>query len=198
MNVRLALLALWVAATGCGGPPEQPWTPAADATVSPRWPTTLSAWTRHGEAYEAFEGRLFVTATCLSPTLTTGWLRERASREAWSGTRLENALLADGERQRSTLSVLLGLTTQEARWNDTGPAGTFEMILTADGVEFPSSTVRKLSADEIGDLVPYFTWLTPLHSAYMLEFPAPGAPSRLALRVAGPPARVVLHWGVPR
>lgn len=201
MSARLASfarLAVLVAAAGCGGPPVQPWSPATDATTSPRWSTTLAAWTRRGEAYEAFEGRLFTTATCMGPALSSALLRERAAREAWSGARLEAALLADADRQRSTLSVLLGLTPQDARWDDAAPGGTLEMTLSVDGVDSPAGVVRKLSEDEIGDLIPYFTWLTPLHSAYMLEFAAPGDPTRVKLRVAGPPARVEMQWEVPR
>jgi hypothetical protein len=196
MKPRAAALAVAVSVLGCGGPPAQPWAPAPEAT--PRWSSTLSAWTRRGEAYEAFEGRLFATATCISPSLTNGWLRERAAREGWSTPRLESELATAAERARSTLGIVLGVTAQDARWNDAAPGGTLEMTLTVDGVERPARLSRKLSEDELGDLVPYFTWLTPLHTGYLLEFDAPSPTSNLALRVAGPPARVEMRWDLPR
>jgi hypothetical protein len=196
MNRRAAVLAAAISAAACGGPPVQPWSPAPEA--GPRWSSTLSAWTRRGEAYEAFEGRLFATATCLSPALTNGWLRERATREGWSPTRLESELATATERGRTTLGVIVGVTAQDARWNDAAPGGTLEMTLTVDGIERPARLSRKLSDDELGDLVPYFTWVTPLHTGYLIEFDAPSAPASLALRVAGPPARVEMRWDLPR
>lgn len=193
MNGRLLLVAALMA---CGGPPSQAWRPTEATAPNPKWSAALDAWTRQGEAYEAFEGRLFTTATLYAPSLTNAWLRTRADREGWSAQRLEQALLDDAEAHKTTLRVLVGIAAQDVRWDDAAPKGTLEFGLTADGLPMASHRVKKLRDDDMGDLAPYFTWITPLHSAYLVEFPPVPDARKLALRVAGPPARIVLHWEV--
>jgi hypothetical protein len=193
-GARRALALLLFVPWACGAPPSQPWRPPAEHSA--RWPTTLEAWTRRGEAYEAFEGRLFVTATCLSPALASGLLRERAQREGWPGERLESALADQARQDAARLTFLVGVTAQDARWDDAAPGGTLEMHVRLDGQPAGAATVVKLADDAIGDLVPYYPWITPLHSVYRIEVPARDAPARVDLAVAGPPARVELAWEV--
>jgi len=190
--------ACWAALglSACGGPPSQAWHPPTQTPV--RWQTTLDAWTRRGEAYEAFEGRLFVTATCLSPAASAALLWERAHREGWSGDRLETALAEQSAHDRETLTFLVGITAQDARWDDAAPDGTLEMAVRLDGHPVPLRGLTRLDEDTIGDLVPYYAWITPLHSVYRLEVGTTAEPAAVDLVVTGPPARVELGWKTPR
>lgn len=197
-RLAAAILAAGAAAGGCGGPPAQPWSPQAEATATlPRWETTLSAWTRREEAYEAFEGRLFVTATLLSPTFGRAWVEERARREGWTSDRRTTERAAADAAAQSALTFYVGVIAQDVRWDDAAPDGTLEMALTTAGGEFHASSVQKLSEDEIGDLLPYLTWVTPLHSLYRVTFPPLASPSVVGLRIAGPPAHLDLRWELP-
>jgi len=191
-------LACWAALglSACGGPPSQAWHPSPLTTV--RWQTTLDAWTRRGEAYEAFEGRLFVTATCLSPAASAAFLRERAHREGWAGDRLEAAIAEQTARDREVLTFLVGVTPQDARWDDAGPDGTLEMSVRLDGQPVPVRGLSRLDEDTIGDLVPYYAWITPLHTIYRLEVGTTPDPATIDLALTGPPARVELAWKPPK
>jgi hypothetical protein len=192
---RIAASAL-ACLVACGGPPSQPWRPQTESAA--RWATTLDAWTRRGASYQAFEGRLFITATCTAPAASAALLRERAAREGWSGDRLEQALAEQTTRDAESLVFLVGVTAQDARWDDTAPGGTLEMHVRLDGTPVSVRRITRLGEDAIGDLVPYFSWISPLHSVYRLEVDPRGEPTRVDLTVAGPPAKVELTWEMPR
>ena len=167
-------------------------------TDAPGWASTSPAWTRHGEAYEAFEGRLFVTGVCYSPQFVDAWTRFRAEREGWPAERRDATLLSEATEASRRLRFLVGVVAQDDRWDDAGPSSSLEFTLRVDGRVVAPASVRHLTDNELADLIPYFRWLTPLHTGYLVDFPPQATPQRLDLRVAGPPARIEMTWEIPR
>lgn len=191
---RTAALSAALAA-GCGGPPRQPWDVTGDRVEG--YARTLDAWTRKGEAYESFEGRLFATATCGAPSFERALAQRRAEREGWTTARLDAAQAEVANQAAVRLRCLVAVAAQTSLWDDAGPGGSLQFSLQSPSGPVPATTARKLNADETADLVPYFTWLTPLQSAFWVEFPAQSPPERLTLRISGPPALIDLNWKVP-
>ena len=181
---------------GCGSAPRQPWDATADATEG--YGRTLDAWTRKDEAYDALDARLFATATCASPTFQRALARRRAEHEGWPAARLDAALAEAALDAQKRLRCLVGVTPEDSHWDDAAPGGTLEFSLQTDAGPIAAQTVRKLSGDETADLTPYYLWLNPLQSAYLVDFPPQSAPERLVLRISGPPATIDLRWKMVR
>ncbi len=186
--------------SGCGAAPPAIWLGQSRRGEGVERETTfrgeLETWTRRGESYEGFEGRLFVHATLFSPRFIARYAEHRAERESWTAERLASTQVADAAHVSAHTRALVALVPQDGRWDDLGHDGTFHPTLTVDGHAFESSAVVRISDDDLADLALYFPYLSSLSTAYWVDFPALKTPRELELQIAGPPGVVTVAWTI--
>lgn len=175
-----------------------------DAVPGP-YVDALRDWTRAAERFEELEGRLFVSATLLSPTFERARAAELAARldlTADERRREEEALARRAAEQRL---FFVALATQEHVHNDLRPrGGPFAAHLLVGEEALPASWVTEVATQEQVALQRLFPALTSLHRGYWVSFPAAPASAAPRLRVSGLPGAVTLSWelgadgGAPR
>lgn len=196
--MRFSSLCLLLLCIGCAaGPPPQWKGVSASAEASSDYEASLATWTRHAAHYQALEGRLFVTATCFSPSFAMAYAQQRARRQGLpqaETTLLQRQLVRAAENE---IRFFMAVSTYNDHWNDLeDPKSTLRLRLFHgdDGRFIEPLRIERISEDELADLRLFFPYATPLTVAYAVIFPAPATPHRLRLRVAGPPAVVDLEW----
>jgi hypothetical protein len=143
---------------------------------------------------------LFIKATCLSPALE----QLRAEFEA------ERLMLSPQERlERVQVSVkraerharfLVAIVTQEEVHNDLRlRGGSLSATLSSAGGEITEATsITELTLKERLSAQFAFPYLSSLHHAYWVSFPANERASQLTLRISGLPASLSLTWHFTR
>ena len=183
--IKLALLSSLL---GCAAqPPVQSWR----STQTLSYDQSLAAWTRRGECYENFEGRLFITATLFSPPFAKAYQSRLEKRRA----------LRQGEQVRSTdhgrdtLRLFVAMNTTEQLWNDLRlKDGVFEATLFVDGRALQPLKIERIPLQTSTFLNLAFPYLSSLDQGYWLSFPAVEPQQHVALRISGDPASVTLRW----
>ena len=208
----LALAALLGVATafGCRAGPVDP--RSNGVPTRPNYSAVLQEWTRDGEAYLALGGRLFVSATWLSPAFLQAQVAARAGNEDFSAAEADAA-------QRDVLTALnevvfvIGVNTPEWGWNHLeAPEDTavFRLRLRhfrGQGRDAPLIEVAPLRVERLESKPKFallYPFITPLHIGYRVVFPenvsgvsvVPGPGGLLRLVVAGPPGSVALDWAI--
>lgn len=178
----------------------------------PNYRSVLSEWTRDGEAYLALGGRLFVSATWLSPAFLQAQVAARAGTEDYSVAEAD-AAQRDALTPRNEVVFVLGVNTPEWGWNHLeAPEDTavFRLRLRnlrdgghgATALEVAPLKVERLETQPKFALL--YPFITPLHIGYRVVFPenvggvsvVPGPGGVLRLVVAGPPGSVALDWAI--
>ena len=166
--------------------------------VEPRpYISQLQDWTRHEVAYHQIESRLFVHATCISPTFAAVYAREKADRTNMAATEAISLRENWVQTARNETKFVVSVATGDPYWNDmVGAKATLKTHLILDEpLEVVQPTkIRRLTPNEQADLRPFFEYLTPLAQAYIVTFPTIDNRKRLRLRVAGTPGVVELIW----
>jgi len=174
---------------------ESPPKAAQQSALSPQYQQELKRWTRRGEAFERFEGRLFVEATCLSP-------RFEMWRAAWHGARLS---LTQGELKDSAQQMtqraqaqrlfFVAVATQDQSSNDLRPRGSsLKAHLISGGEAIEPLWINELNPQERLSAEVDFPYFTPLYRAYWVAFPSGALHEELKLRVSGLKGTVTLSW----
>lgn len=192
---RIAALALLL--VGCGGGAPQVWMQEGIAAADDGdYGEALTDWTRGRETYQAFEGRVFVQATYVSPRFAHAYARFRAERDGFPPGDVSQAVEAAGARARLEARFFVAVNTNDPYWNDLDHAEpTLKVSLSGrDGVVAQATEVRRLTANEMADAVIYFPYADALTRGYWLVFPLPEDHRSLRLRIAGPPALIDLRW----
>ena len=187
------LLSLALLLASCAAPPPAlSWD--APAPAAP-YRETLSAWTRSGERFEEMEGRLFVSATLLSPSFERARAAELAARlELTSAERRreEDGLVRRAQEQRL---FFVALATQEHSHNDLRPRGSvFSAHLLVGEQVLPATWITESTTQEQLALRFAFPFLSPLHQGYWVSFPGSPSAEQVSLRVSGLPGAVTLSW----
>ena len=189
---------------GCAGAQSTAlqWERAEDQTL-PERSLTLEAgyhqaveqWTRKGEDFEQLEGKLFVQATCLSPSF-------EAWRGAWHGVKRsltqaeqDSVTLSLIQRSKHQLLFFVALATQEQGFNDLRQRGSAlkAHLLVGDQVLEPQ-WINELSSQERFSAPVDFPYLTPLYKGYWVSFPAQPTAKELSLRISSLLGTVTLRW----
>ncbi len=196
-SVGSPLFSLALLLTACVAPPPSlSWdAPAAPAAPAAPYREALSAWTRSGERFENMEGRLFVSATLLSPTFERARAAELAARLDLTASELrreEELLTRRAQEQRL---FFVALATQEHSHNDLRPRGSvFSAHLLVGGETLPATWITESTTQEQQALRFTFPFLSPLHQGYWVSFPISPDAEQLSLRVSGLPGAVTLSW----
>ncbi len=198
-----ALAGLFVggaALTGCGARTPELWSVNEDQVAATLdYDDALRTWTRSAESYEAFESRVFVTATFISPAFAAAKARFEAERLGM-GREAARAHRAEAVARASAETLLfVAVSTNDPYWNDLDRSdGSLRARLRlADGTNLAPTSVEQLSSDAEADVRPFFPYLDPLYEAYWVRFPLPQDRDALRLRIAGAPAVVDLIWEAP-
>jgi hypothetical protein len=159
---------------------------------------SLNRWTRGGEAYEEFVGRLFVRATWFSPAFAVAYAERAQDRlglaPSEAGARREALVKTSAEETR----FLVALNTHDPRWSDLGgEESTLRVALVRGDAEIAPIAVQRVSDERQADLFPFFPYVGPLTTVYWVTFPPAPDPKHVTLRIAGPPAVVDMHWEAP-
>ena len=168
-----------------------------------RYHERLSAWTRTGERFESFEGRLFVTATCLSPQLES--VRATYEAERLSLTEEERAQRRSTliERAEARLTFFVAIVTQEHIQNDLRPrGGALSAHLIINGQAIEPTSISELTLKEQLSYAFDFPYLTSLHRGYLVSFPkqerdqdrAQNKAQAFSLRISSVPGSLSLSW----
>ncbi|MEE2645570.1 MAG: hypothetical protein VYD19_11610 [Myxococcota bacterium] len=183
--IKLTLASLFLS---CGvQPPAQSW----HSEQTQEYEESLAAWTRRGERYENFEGRLFVTATLFSPAFTKAYQRRLEKRRELRQREREHQT----ERNRDTLRLFVAMNTTEQLWNDLRlKGGVFEATLFVDGRAIQPLKIERVALQTSTFLSLAFPYLSSLDQGYWLSFPAAEPQQHIALRISGDPASVTLRW----
>ncbi len=194
--MRRALIALALCA--CGGPSAPMLATDAPVRLPAAYEGALNRWTRGGEAYEEFVGRLFVRATWFSPAFAAAYAeraQERLALPTSEATGRREALVKTAAEEAR---FILALNTHDPRWSDLGGEGsTLRVAIVQGGEEIRPTSVEQVSDERQADLFPFFPYVGPLTTVYWVTFPQLPDPKRVTLRIAGPPAVVDLHWEAP-
>ena len=160
-----------------------------------RYEELVSDWTRTGECFEDMEGRLFVSATLLSPTFERARAAELSVRQSLTAAerrREEEGLTRRAQEQRL---FFVALATQEHTHNDLRPRGSvFSAHLIVGEEAIPPSWIIEATVQEQLALRFEFPFLSSLHRGYWVSFPAVPLSGLTRLRVAGIPGAVTLSW----
>ncbi|MEE2785769.1 MAG: hypothetical protein VX589_00420 [Myxococcota bacterium] len=193
------LLIIFVSSTACQTTRPIGWD---NQTLEPRpYAAQLNDWTRHEVSYHQIESRLFVHATCVSPTFASVYARENADRANMAASEaiaLREKLVKEA---RTELKFIVSVATGDPYWNDMGGSkATLRASLTVDErlEMIKPVTVERLTPKQQADLRPFFEYLTPLSQAYVVTFPPFKGGKRLNLRIGGPPGVVELSWNLSR
>ena len=187
------LLTVLLTLTACGGTPVPSWEVAPDTASFKK---VQAAWTRSGELYEHFEGRLFVSATWISPAFAKRYAQQRAERMGLDQPSAEAEIAQAVANASEQAQFIIHVVTQTSRWNNMDrPSGGLRPQLFINGIATQATSIKRLSFGEIEDERPFFPFISPLGHVYRVQFPQPTDRSRVILRIAGPPAgRLDLEW----
>lgn|GEM_PF-2351371 len=159
--------------------------------------TAVEQWTRRGERFERFEGKLFVQATCLSPAFES-W------RGAWHGVKRsltqaeqDSVTLHLIQRSKKQLLFFVAVATQEQGFNDLRQRGSAlkAHLIIGDQV-FEPQWINELSSQERFSAPTDFPYLTPLYKGYWVSFPAQPTARELSLRISSLRGSVTLRWSL--
>ncbi len=184
--------------SGAPSAPSAPRAPSAPSAPSARaYEELVDEWTRTGECFEDMEGRLFVSATLLSPTFERARAAQLSARQ--SLTRAEHRREEEGLTRRAQEQRLffVALATQEHTHNDLRPRGsTFSAHLIIGDEAIPASWIIEATVQEQLSLRFEFPFLSSLHRGYWVSFPAVEMGGVARLRVSGVPGAVTLSWDI--
>ncbi len=155
----------------------------------------LEDWTRFAERYEAFEGRVFLRATCFSPAFAAAYARNEAKRYGYDRAERTAHVSKAVEGASKELRFFVAVVTQDPNWNDLHQRdGSLRPRLLVGGDALAPKSVKRLNLDELADARAFFPYADSLTRGYWLVFERPVEPKTIRLRLAGPPARVDLAW----
>ena len=180
---------------GCASaPPISSWEPAEAGDYE----DVLAAWTRHGERYENFEGRLFATATLFSPAFTARYGEFEGRRRGLEGDELQRFIDTKVERTAQETRLFLSLHTVDLLWNQLErEGGVFEATLFVDDAPLQPVKVERIMLQESSFIPLLFPYFTPLCRGYWVTFPAVSPNRTLRFRISGAPASLTLNWRIP-
>jgi hypothetical protein len=193
----LALLAL-VGLGACGGPSAPMLATDVPARLPAEYEAALDRWTRGGESYEAFEGRVFVRSTWFSPEFAAAYADRSSERLGLSRAEATGGRAALVKNASEEARFLVVLNTHDPRWSDLGaPGSTLRVALRQGEDEVRPTAVDRVDEERQADLFPFFPYVGPLTTVYWVTFPPVPDPKHVTLRIAGPPAVVDLKWENP-
>lgn len=187
----LATLGLGVTTAGCG---------------SSRYERVRDAWTRDHQSYEELQTRAFATVTLKVEPFRRAFVDEYGRLFALTPEQKLALLESELEEDKKDLVTIVSFYTPVASWNDLNPArGIWEVRLESDRGDI----VQPYSVTRLDRRNP--TWRTlypyidPHHILYELRFerqlpdgrPIARTGERIALVIAGAPARMRLNWLMP-
>lgn len=152
-------------------------------------------FTRHGEAYHQFDGRLFAHATWYSPRFAAALAGLRAETEGLTRAERLDAVDAALEQARTEMRFFVAVSTRDPFWNDLARAdSTLHVRLRSGDAWLDPLSVTRVTLDTMADRAVIFPYATQLTEGYDVVFPKPADVERVELRVTGLPARVDLVW----
>ena len=167
----------------------------------------LSEWTRHGEVYEHFEGRLFVRATLLSPSYRLAWVKWWSDTEGLTPKERADELGRQEEEAEKYWDLVLAVYTGQFRWNDLDRPDTAWRLYLKEGVIIHSLVEIERLDERRPDLLKAFPERSRFYRLYRIRFPraeysgdhkqCPEEGCKLILSIKGPPANMDLSWNVP-
>ena len=191
IRCMLALGLALCATAGCG-PVKVPL--GANQTLSDDYEKVLKAFTRHEETYEHFESRVFVDATYFAPAFALAYAQQRQERLGLmpNEAKVERERLV--QRANGEARFFLSVVTNDFFWNDLDRKnGTLKARLIVNGEAVAATSVKRLTDDEVSDLVPFFPYISMMGRAYWAVFPKPEGKA-VQLRISGSPAIIDLKW----
>jgi hypothetical protein len=160
----------------------------------------LDTWTRKQEVFENFEGRLFVQATCISPSFAIAQAKHHQKRLMLTPKEFKVHRQELMQKSQNYIKFLVSIHTPDALLND---LTKFKPNLTVDLLfkkqVIPSIKIESLSYGTQIALTQDFPYLNQLSTTYWIYFPYPKEWNKqqsllFKLRIASLSATTHLVW----
>ncbi|MCC6811180.1 MAG: hypothetical protein IT381_27365 [Deltaproteobacteria bacterium] len=178
-------------------------------TIGPRdYGTILDLWTRTDQAFLAFEHKITVKATMITPMLRLAYAARFPEVYGYGG-QVTRSEMKDAGTPEETLNFFVACYTAQFKWNDlhkTDSIWHVSIQRLQDGskdaeITIDARAIEKVKIDE--NMLTIYPYLTPFDSGYIVRFPLStldGAMlikdgrNRLRMRIASSFAEAAMQW----
>jgi hypothetical protein len=175
MITSLMISVLMITLLGCAVTKphtHSPW----DQLEGESYPYALKAWTRSDEVFEDFEGRLFATATWVTPHFERARAQhhgDRLSLTAQEVERLQEALI---QKASGSILFFVVVMTQDSTLNDLRPRGApLSAHLIYEDQVYAPEWITVLTTQEQATMRFDFPHLSLISRGYWVSFPRPAS-----------------------
>ena len=221
MPLKLGLfMVLVITSLGCAmtkSHTHSPW----DQLKGESYAHALSTWTRSDEVFEDFEGRLFTTATWITPHFERARAQHHGDRLSLTPQEVEQRQETLIQKASGSILFFVVVMTQDSTLNDLRPRGApLSAHLIYEGNVYAPEWITVLSTQEQAMMRFDFPHLSPISRGYWVSFSRPASwhksqksdegksapppsgdaqaespyPKRVQFRLSSLPATIKLTW----